>query len=462
VKKWLNILWKITGTAIFLIGIGIFISRVINIVPSAELSKKEQVISILEEGGCFVCHGGPDYCTHLHWPVIGRMISKNAEKGIRYASATSILEHFHNNRIIDEALLIKGQKVIAERSMPPVIYRIIHWKSLITKDKQRLLLRWIYEYMASDHGWPMPTQERPFEPVRPLPDSLPADLAKVNLGRILYHDPRLSADSTVSCATCHNPETAGVDNLDYSVGTDGLLGMYSTLTTYNAVFHPFFFWDGRASSLPQLSVLMLTDPVTMGNESFVDVVQRLEADLDFKSLFTESYPEGYSAESISDALAQYHKVLITPDAPFDKYLQGDSDAIGPEAKKGYRLFKRLGCASCHNSVGIGGNSIEYMGLSNDFFSVRDSIRLPDLGRYRVTAKREDIHKFKVPGLRNIELTYPYFHNASAPDLKTAVEAMAFHQKNKQLNKRKVQQIISFLHTLTGTFREKSPAVSEGQ
>ena len=152
--------------------------------------------------------------------------------------------------------------------------------------------------------------------------------------------------------------------------------------------------------------------------------------------------------------------MITPDAPFDRYLQGDSEAIGPDAKKGYQLFKRLGCASCHNSIGVGGNSFQYMGLSNNFFSTGDRISLPDLGRYRLTARQEDIHKFKVPGLRNIELTHPYFHNASAPDLETAVEALAFHQRDMSINKGKVHQIVSFMQTLTGTFREMPPTDSE--
>ncbi len=462
VKKWLNILWKITGTAIILVGLGFFVSRVINIVPSAELSKEEQIITILEQGGCFVCHGGPDYCTHINWPVFGAIISKNAEKGIRFANATSILEHFNDSRPIDQTLLIKSQKVVSERSMPPMSFRIIHWKSGITKDKQKIFLRWIYELMATDHGWPLPAKDRPFEPIMPLPDSLPADFAKVNLGRILYHDPRLSADSTVSCATCHNPGSAGVDNLDYSVGAYGQPGMFSTLTTYNAVFHPFFSWEGNASTLALQSAMTLVDPVIMGNESFEPVIDRLMADVPFTLLFTETYPDGLNADNITDALAQYHKVLITPDAPFDKYLQGDSEAIGPDAKKGYQLFKRLGCASCHNSIGVGGNSFEYMGLSNNFFSIRDRIRLPDLGRYRITARPEDIHKFKVPGLRNIELTHPYFHNASAPDLETAVEAMAYHQRDKLINKDKVHQIVSFLRTLTGTFREKPLTDSERQ
>jgi len=460
VKKWLDILWKITGTAVILVGFGFFISRVINNVPSAELSKEEQVISIIEEGGCFVCHGGPDYSTHLHWPVIGPIISKKAEKSIRHADATSILEHFNSGRPIDEALLVKVREVVFHRSMPPVSYRIIHWKSAITKDKQKILLHWTYERMASDHNWPLPTKEHPFEPVLPLPDSLPADLAKVNLGRILYHDPRLSADSTVSCATCHNLGRAGVDNLDYSVGAYGQPGMYSTLTTYNAVFHPVFFWEGTASTLPIQAAMILVDPVIMGNESLEPVIERLKADIPFTKLFTQTYPDGFTVESITDALAEYHKVLITPDAPFDRYLQGDSEAIGPDAKKGYQLFKRLGCASCHNSIGVGGNSFQYMGLSNNFFSTGDRISLPDLGRYRLTARQEDIHKFKVPGLRNIELTHPYFHNASAPDLETAVEAMAFHQRDMSINKGKVHQIVSFMQTLTGTFREMPPTDSE--
>ena len=461
-KHFLSILWKITGTLIILIGLGFFIARVINVAPSNKLSVQEQVVTIVEEGGCFVCHGGPDFYPNINVPVFGHMIEKKAEKGVRYANAFSVLMHLNNDEAVDESIPIKMQKVISERSMPPLSYSIIHWKSAIIKDKQKILLHWLYDHLSTEHDWPVPTKERTFEPIIPVPDSLPANLSKVNLGRILFNDPRLSADSTVSCATCHKLDQGGADNMNFSLGAFAQPGRYSTTTIFNAAFQQFFFWDGRVSSLALQSALMLTDPVIMGNESFEEITDRLEADPDFTSLFTATYTEGFSAENITDALAEYHKVLITPDAPFDQFLKGDGEAISPDAKKGYDLFKKIGCASCHNGVAIGGNSLEYMGLSNKFFPSRDKVQLPDLGRYRVTGLQEDIYKFKVPGLRNVALTYPYFHNSSAPDLETAVKTMAFYQRDKTLTLKEIREVVSFLRTLTGTFEGKLLTGSIGE
>jgi cytochrome c peroxidase len=170
------------------------------------------------------------------------------------------------------------------------------------------------------------------------------------------------------------------------------------------------------------------------------------------SRFLEYYPTGFSEATITDALSEFHKTLITPDSPFDRYLKGDPDAIDTKAKDGYRLFKKYGCATCHNGTAMGGTSFEFMGVAHDFFPDNNRITLEDMGRYSVTSMAVDMHRFKVPGLRNAALTYPYFHDASAKTLEDAVSKMAYFQRDKNLSQRKVRAIVSFLNALTGEHR----------
>ncbi|MDD2538758.1 MAG: cytochrome c peroxidase [Bacteroidales bacterium] len=449
IKKLLKILWRITGSVIIMIGAGILMSRIVNKAPSADLKNADQMYAIIDQGGCLICHGGSeDFCTHINWPVFGQAIRRDAEKAIRYADASPELDKLFMDLPIDKTHLMKLQHVVSRRSMPPLSFTIIHWKAPMTRDKQEIFLAWIYNQLSTHFSHPVPVGKKTFQPIVPIPDTFSTDQAKVMLGNALYHDTRLSSDNTVSCATCHNPERGGVDNLDYSVGVFNQPGTTTTLSSFNAVLDPFFFWDGKASSLKEQLSIALLDPVKMGNESFDEIAAKLQADPSFTSRFLESYPDGFSLETVTDALQEYHKTLITPDSPFDWYLKGQTDAIGHLEQRGYELFKRYGCATCHNSAGMGGNSFQLMGVAHSFFPDREKVMLEDLGRYKITSRAEDMHKFKVPGLRNVALTYPYFHNASAKTLEQAVTDMAYYQRNKELSKRKIHKIVLFLKTLS--------------
>jgi len=452
-KRLLNILWKFTGSVIIVIGTGIFFSRIVNQVPPDDMTLFDRVNVIVDQGGCFICHGGPhDFCKHINWPIFGAAIRRDAEKGIRYANSSYSIAYIFGDMPHDETTLVKLHKVISQRSMPPLSYYVIHWKSYITRDKKEILLDWIYDQFSTYYAHPLPSEDYPFEPVNPVPDLAPFDTDKAALGELLFHDSRLSVDNTVSCASCHNLKTGGVDNLEVPEGVYNQPGTFNSLTVFNAFFHSFYFWNGNASSLQELTCQALLDPVKMGNDSLDRIFDIFAEDSTLTERFLASYPEGYSDSTINHALAEFHKTLITPNSPFDRYLKGDEEAIEQQAQEGYRLFKKYGCANCHNGTGMGGTSFEYMGVANNYFPDARQRALEDMGRYSVTSLNSDMHRFRVPGLRNIALTYPYFHNASAKTLEEAVVKMAYYQRDKKLSRKQVQAIVSFLNTLTGEYK----------
>ncbi len=452
-KRFLNIIWKITGSVIILIGTGIFFSRIVNQVPPDDMALMDRVNVIIDQGGCFICHGGPqEFCQHINWPVFGPAIRRDAEKGIRYADASYALAYVIEDLPYDETSLVKLQKAVSQQSMPPLSFYVIHWRSYLTQDKKEIFLDWIYNQLSTYYAHPRPSEEHPFEPVNPVPGFVPYDTDKAALGELLFHDSRLSVDNTVTCATCHNLYTAGVDNLDFSVGVYNQPGTSTSLSVFNAIFHSFYFWNGNAFTLQEQTYQALLDPVKMGNDSLDRIFDILSEDSSLTDRFLASYPKGYSDSTITDALAEFHKTLITPNAPFDRYLKGDAEAIDQQAQEGYRLFKKFGCATCHNGTAMGGTSFQFMGVANDYFPNTRKIALVDLGRYSVTSLPSDMYRFKVPGLRNIALTYPYFHDASAKTLQEAVTKMAYFQRDKKLSKRQVRAIVSFFNTLTGEFK----------
>lgn len=216
--------------------------------------------------------------------------------------------------------------------------------------------KWIRDERLKIFG-DMVGEEYAISPIAPIPDKLPADPAKVELGYKLFHDVRLSTDNTVSCATCHSLEKAGTDNLATSTGVRGQKGGINAPTVFNAAFHTKQFWDGRAANLQEQAGGPPLNPVEMGYEHPDDwnkIAAKLNADTAFAAEFKKVYPQGFTGETITNAIAEYEKTLITPNSPFDRYLKGDENAISENAKKGYRLFLKLGCQTCHTGPAMGG------------------------------------------------------------------------------------------------------------
>lgn len=287
------------------------------------------------------------------------------------------------------------------------------------------------------------------ELLRPLPEQAEYDHDKAQLGKRLFFDTRLSQDDTISCAFCHDLSRGGVDRLPVSIGIQGREGSMNAPTVLNARYNLAQFWDGSALTLKEQALKPMITPHEMGN-THTNIVRKLSMDSDYLEAFTTLYPDGITIDNVADAIAEFEKALVTP-SPFDDYLQGDETAITQQAKQGHMLFFAKGCISCHNGINIGGNLYQKFGVFREYIS-------DQAGRFDVTREERDRYFFKVPTLRNVALTMPYFHDGSVQTLEEAVSVMAEYQLGRSLQEQEVAQIIAFLESLTGEL----PAIAQEQ
>ncbi|MCU7938049.1 MAG: cytochrome-c peroxidase [gamma proteobacterium symbiont of Bathyaustriella thionipta] len=288
---------------------------------------------------------------------------------------------------------------------------------------------------------------------QPLPIDLVQPANKVSLGKRLFKDKRLSHDNTTSCETCHNLSRDGADRLPTSVGIGGARGNLNAPTVFNSGFNFKQFWDGRADNLEEQAAGPVHNPVEMGSD-WQEVIAKLSNDTDYQAAFHEIYPKGITPDTIVDAIATFERTLITPDSRFDQYLRGDSDVLTADEQTGFQLFKEYGCASCHQGINLGGNMFQKFGVIKGYFDDR-SLNKEDFGRFNVTGLEEDRHVFKVPGLRNVAVTTPYFHDGSVNDLDVVVLSMGRYQLGRELSSEEVRLITAFLKTLTGKWEGKT-------
>ena len=349
-----------------------------------------------------------------------------------------------------ETGLAKLERVLEQRTMPPLPYLALHWRGGLSRHQRDEVVRLIRQTRVALFAPKGIHQDIAGRVVHPLPESVPTDPNKVALGMRLYHDTRLSGDNTVSCASCHALNKGGTDQARVSTGIRGQLGGINAPTTFNAVFQFAQFWDGRASDLQDQAAGPPENPIEMGT-TFDEIVGKLKADEEFRREFEAAYPEGLSKATITHAIAEFEKTLITPGSPFDRFLLGQADALSPDARAGWEAFQREGCATCHVGRLLGGRSYEKMGRAKDYFAARGNPTDADLGRYAVTRQDRDRHFFKVPTLRNIARTFPYFHDGSVADLKEAVQKMAEFQFGNRLKDDEADRIVAFLQSLTGSW-----------
>ncbi len=288
------------------------------------------------------------------------------------------------------------------------------------------------------------------EPIQPLEPGEGLDPEIVALGERLFHDTRLSADNTVSCAHCHKLDGGGSDNMPVSVGVKGRLGNINAPTVYNLNTHVAYFWDGRAPTLESLIQAPLRNPLEMGTD-WPEVLDKLKKDCVLVEAFEKSFPnQGMTSETVSRALADFMRFLVTLDSPMDRWLRGDEDALTERQRRGYYLFKNYGCIACHQGQAVGGNMYATMGVMGDYFRDRGRPESKaDKGRFNVTGEQEDLHVFKVPSLRMVAWTPPYFHDASASTLETAIVTMGRYQLGREIPPSDVKDIERFLHALSG-------------
>ncbi|OGT15867.1 MAG: cytochrome B6 [Gallionellales bacterium RIFOXYB12_FULL_54_9] len=297
-------------------------------------------------------------------------------------------------------------------------------------------------------SWHYPVEQIGNEPITPVPLQLNLDTRKVALGQRLFSDTRLSADDRISCASCHDLSRGGVDGLPRSIGIGGASGDINAPTVLNSGLNFRQFWDGRAATLEDQIDGPVQNPKEMG-AAWPDVIAKLQADDAYRRDFSALYPAGIQQETVKDAIATFERSLITPNAKFDRFLRGDKDALSSDEYAGYILFKKSGCISCHQGANIGGNMYEKLGLVANYFEQRGKVEKVDLGRYNLTGREEHRYEFRVPSLRNVALTAPYFHDASASTLAEAVAAMGTYQLGVDFQGEEIDKIVKFLHTLTG-------------
>jgi len=295
------------------------------------------------------------------------------------------------------------------------------------------------------------------EPLEALPNQVKVDPAVVALGRRLFHEPRLSSSAKVSCASCHDLAKGGVDGQKLSSGVGGQLGLVNAPTVYNAALNFVQFWDGRAATLEEQIGFPVTNPAEMGS-SWQKTLAFLAGDPSYSAAFTASFPDGVTEANTRRAIADFERTLLTKNAPFDRYLAGDEHALSPEARTGYETFKSVGCIACHQGRNVGGNMFQKFGVLGDYFKDRGHVTDADYGRYNVTHLESDRFVFRVPSLRNVERTAPYFHDGSAATLNQAVQVMARYQLGRKLADDQVSALIAFLKSLSG---DLAPAGEKG-
>ena len=447
---------KLLFLALVLVVIALAIFRISDRVPSADYPLEKRVAAIFVKGGCLDCHSAePELPGYVKLPVVGKMMKKDIDEGYRSFDMEPLWKTLESGEgSFNPVDMAKIEKVAIDKRMPMAKYYLVHWGSRMTNAKRDVILEWVAAYRAAHYNDGL-TGERAAEPIRPIDLSLPYDEAKAALGFKLYHDTRLSVDNTISCASCHGLNTAGVDNKQYSEGVEGKLGGVNAPTVYNAVYNFVQFWDGRAVTLADQAAGPPVNPVEMASPNFDAIVAKLNKDRAFVREFKAVYPEGISQATITDAIEQFERTLITPNSRFDKYLRGDDKAITAEELQGYELFKKYNCATCHVGKNLGGDSYELMGLRKHYFADRGlELTEEDNGRFKQTGVERDRHRFKVPGLRNVALTWPYYHDGTRTSLKEAVCGMGTYQSGVELTDDEEDLIVAFLNSLTGEYKGK--------
>jgi cytochrome c peroxidase len=307
--------------------------------------------------------------------------------------------------------------------------------------------------------------------MKPLPTKVPQPAdnqitpAKVELGKMLYFDPRLSIDGTISCNSCHNVMADGADGRPVGVGVRGQRGGRGSPTVWNSAYNTVQFWDGRAASLEDQAKGPLTNPIEMGMPSHDEVIKRVNQIPGYVSAFKKAFPkekEPVSIDNLAKAIATYERTLVTLNSPFDRYKKGNKKALSEQQVRGMKLVEEIGCTSCHTGENFNGEGFKMgEGHYQPFPQIPGSIYdkkydlLSDKGRYQVTKKDEDKNHWRVPTWRNIALTAPYFHNGKVHTLDEAVRVMGKTQLGMDLTEAQVGDIVAFLQSLTGEFPKQT-------
>ncbi|GBR13682.1 cytochrome-c peroxidase [Asaia spathodeae] len=410
----------------------------------------------LGEARCDYCHTRTaDLPFYFKLPFANQIMKRDLVAGQRHFRIDPIIAAFQAGKPPSVEQLSRIEEVIQQNRMPPAAYLLMHPHAYMTEKSRSDVLAWITDQRRRYYATPGVAPQFAGEVIQPIPENVPVDWTKAELGRQLFFDRRLSGDGKMNCASCHGLDKGGVDNLVTATGINDQKGPINVPTVYNAVFSIAQFWNGRAADLAAQAAGPVTNPVEMGAHDWDGVAAIIAAAPEYRTAFASLYGAGaVNQKTVTNAIAEYEKTLITPDSPFDLYLKGDNSAITAQEKRGYERFKAIGCSGCHSGVAVGGDAYEVMGLEGPYFSERKAgLTDVDSGREGFTHAIEDHQRFKVPNLRNIALTAPYFHDGSAGTLEQAVRLMARYQTPyPDLPERDVDDIVAFLKTLTGKYQ----------
>ncbi len=290
--------------------------------------------------------------------------------------------------------------------------------------------------------------------ISPIPIPKITNPEEIELGRILFHEVRLSKGDQLSCASCHSlSRFGGGDGQKVSIGINGRSGKINSPSIFNVSLNFRQFWNGRAANLLEQIDDPISNPLEMGS-SWEQVIAKLTQDSFYRSYFKKIYADGLTIKNIKQAIIQFEASLLTPDSRFDQYLRGNQNALSKDEMEGYDLYRQYGCISCHQGVGMGGNMYQKFVEPRHENVSKQNLSEADLGRFILTKNKNDRFVFKVPSLRNIAMTAPYFHDASAQNLSEVVSRKILYYTAGILNTNDVEKIVLFLETLTGKYNGK--------
>jgi cytochrome c peroxidase len=427
-------------------------NELISVVPKS--SESFSRVSQILQNKCVDCHspGMLRKPFYSELPIAKQLMAKDIEEADQRLILSKKL--YSGEESFKPLMLARLESVVQNGSMPPPQYLLMHWTDNLTDDEKASILSWIGEERAN-LPWSRDSADAlKGEPMQALPLTVDLNSGKVALGDKLFNDRLLSGDNTLNCASCHDLARGGTDQAKVATGIRGQQGAINVPTVYNAMYNIAQFWDGRAKDLQEQAAGPVANPMEMGAQ-WDDVVEKLKKVSEYQDAFAKLYPEqGLTKTTVTDAIAVFEESLVTPNSRFDQYLRGKQDALTADEKAGYDLFK-ANCASCHFGPALGGLSYEKMGVEQDYFKLRGSpMTEVDNGRFNVTKQEKDRHFFKVPVLRNVELTFPYFHDGSVDSLAEVVWIMGKVQLDKTFSDDEIAKIVAFLKTLTGEYKGK--------
>lgn len=332
-------LTRITVAVIFLLLLGYFglsgyvwyhdnQRRQNNDIQTSKIAENNQVLRFFDEKGCDYCHTpSADLPAYASFPIAKQLMEYDIQLGYKSFNLEAARAALIAGEPVPQSELNKIEWVMQNHTMPPTRYVALHWASSVSDEERTKLLDWIAKQRAEHYASEDMAAEHRNEPIQPIPKSLEVDDKKVALGFRLYHDARLSGDSTISCAHCHALNAGGVDGRKTSIGVGGAVGPINAPTVFNSVFNVEQFWDGRAPDLQAQAGGPPLNPIEMASKSWDEIIVKLDQDPVLKSDFNAVYPEGFTGDTITDAIAEFEKTLITPDSPFDNWLRGDNGAL---------------------------------------------------------------------------------------------------------------------------------------